>query len=941
MTGRRRKERAGSEQFLLERQLNFPHAGVQHAIVGSATFLRYWGELGQVHPNRVFVHFGDSDVVSLTNPRGGNSQSVFDHFTEVISRSHPSEGGFSALVRLGGAVAYSTDEIDTYLVEAGYLPPQAFGGEPSPLAKFNALLAQANQLIAAELATGDYPVGYFLEPNTLINADYLGPLRTSDGNTTDGLLPAMSQLSATRARGFANTYAVHRRLRELRLHKRPHSRFLGRREAQVQTSTRGARRTYVWKHLHEVADEVTVTDEVAGEVARWVPKFPGRTLFVLGAKQLATNFTFNPTRLLATLGSLTGLGSREKVKELFDPDRRAAALARLDPTRRRETARKLVAMYKVNSRVETLMSDGLTGTLDELFDYLRRYGEQPDPDWYVNELDRFGDTAARTPHVDLDLSDLDASDSDVDLPDVDLPAVEAGSGARRQTRSVSPGPEPPAALDDVLADLLRGLRLADDPPTADPRTAPDGDAMDIDDVHGPAGDGVVDVDAVDGDGGEDFVDGVVVEGMAEEDPDTLLAAPLEAGLAALLAEHRPPTQAAPPPDQVGWSPQTGVLGGFMPAEAQIGAAVRAGLVPHTVDGVGDGLLTALAATDPDLIIARLDLPQPGPDLPPHPGTLTALYDRLRHEHGQVPEPGMMAWLLGTRIDLIESDGAVTPVPAPDGLVDPPTLTLLRVTDAAAGSRYHATQPLGLPLDTLDAAWVQHTLDTLSATAAAEHWAQSIEDFRDHLTRLGYTDLATTPPIAVYHLALRLIAFQRAAATPPTPTTLTDPAVWTTQPPTPHPAPDRTLEHPPITRTFTADGHGEIPGITLAGEPVTMGAAAAHRQVTLHLGPRDDTTLAAHAAITDRKGTTWYHTLNPPTPHEYQTIKTHGTVWSKPVDPNAIPGHGKVSKSGALSVAGQPVQVGLAPVRRGPGHVPVQPQHGVGAMAGRQAQGRRV
>ena len=158
--------------------------------------------------------------------------------------------------------------------------------------------------------------------------------------------------------------------------------------------------------------------------------------------------------------------------------------------------------------------------------------------------------------------------------------------------------------------------------------------MDIDDVHGPAGDdtvdvGAVDVGGVDGDGVEDFVDGVVVEGMAEQDPDVLFAAPLEAGLAALLAGHRPPTQAAPAPDQVGWSPQTGVLGGFMPAEAQIGAAVRAGLVPYTVDGVGDGLLTALAATDPDLIIARFDLPQPGPDLPPHPGTLTALYDRLR------------------------------------------------------------------------------------------------------------------------------------------------------------------------------------------------------------------------------------------------------------------------------------------------------------------------
>jgi hypothetical protein len=86
--------------------------------------------------------------------------------------------------------------------------------------------------------------------------------------------------------------------------------------------------------------------------------------------------------------------------------------------------------------------------------------------------------------------------------------------------------------------------------------------------------------------------------------------------------------------------------------------LRAGLVPHTVDGVGDGLLTALAATDPDLIIARLNLPQPGPDLPPHPSTLDALYHHLQHEHGRVPEPGMMAQLLGTRIDLIEPDGVV-------------------------------------------------------------------------------------------------------------------------------------------------------------------------------------------------------------------------------------------------------------------------------------------
>ena len=84
-------------------------------------------------------------------------------------------------------------------------------------------------------------------------------------------------------------------------------------------------------------------------------------------------------------------------------------------------ARKLVAMYKVNSRVETLMSDGLTDTVDELFDYRAATGNNPHPDWYFDQLNHLGSTTTHTPHVDLDLSDLDASDSDVDLPAVDLP----------------------------------------------------------------------------------------------------------------------------------------------------------------------------------------------------------------------------------------------------------------------------------------------------------------------------------------------------------------------------------------------------------------------------------------------------------------------------------------------------------------------------------------
>ena len=122
--------------------------------------------------------------------------------------------------------------------------------------------------------------------------------------------------------------------------------------------------------------------------------------------------------------------------------------------------------------------------------------------------------------------------------------------------------------------------------------------------------------------------------------------------------------------------------------------------------------------------------------------------------------------------------------------------------------------------------------------------------------------------------------------------------WTTDPPIHYAESSTGLDR--ITRTFTADADGALPPyVTLAGEPVTL-AAAAGRPVTLHLSLGDNTNHPpAVATIVDRNGTTWYHTLDSPTPDEYHIIK--GPVLSRT---------GRVAKSGALWVAQRKLGVGI-------------------------------
>ncbi|MEU4643346.1 hypothetical protein [Micromonospora sp. NPDC023814] len=435
---------SGPQGWMLRYRLNFPHAGVQQAIVGSLTFLGYLRELRASH-GEVFVHFGDSDVVSLVNPRGGNTRSVFDRYIEEI-RASRAGGRHSPLVRLGGAIAYSETEIDG--------PNHV--GEPSFEAKLTVLLAETHQLWSAVLAQGVYPMAYFIEPNTAVNTRYLGQLRRPDGAVVDGLLGSMSQRVAQQMSGFASTYGMHRRLHQLGLDSQEVSRFLADPAAQVVTSVRGEKRTYREQHVWMVA---TPTED-----GGWRANRPGRTLFTLGALPRSSNFAFTPGRLVGKLGSLVGLGSPNLVANLLDPLNRPNALLELDEQAVVETREKLLRYSQLTSRLESLLATGLDRPLDDLIEDLGRYHDEPLPDWYQREtglasvLDELADAFAQ----------------------IGLAPSTSGEGPEEPTRS---GPSPRAAAGPAHADLGDGF-------DADDETIPydDDDALgdpDDEDAAGP------------------------------------------------------------------------------------------------------------------------------------------------------------------------------------------------------------------------------------------------------------------------------------------------------------------------------------------------------------------------------------------------------------------------------------------------------------------------
>ena len=131
----------------------YPYAGVRHAMVTGAAAGVLLAELRAV-AGEVWVHFGDSDVISLG--------SVLARFAEEIGASRVG-GGSSGLVRLGGGFDYSVDEIERYV--AGYRRP-VVAVAPGSLAfatKLTMLVNEADQLFRAIMADGADRMAFFSE----------------------------------------------------------------------------------------------------------------------------------------------------------------------------------------------------------------------------------------------------------------------------------------------------------------------------------------------------------------------------------------------------------------------------------------------------------------------------------------------------------------------------------------------------------------------------------------------------------------------------------------------------------------------------------------------------------------------------------------------------------------------------------------------------------
>ena len=719
-------------------RLNFPFAGVQQALVGSKTF---WAYLQQLRASfgEVFVHFGDSDVVSLINPRGGNTRSVFDRFDEEIRRAR-AEQPPTRVVRLGGSITYSPQEIDSY--RRGEEP----GGEPSFVAKFNMVLVQANELWSQVLTR--LGLAYYLEANTALNADLLGPLRTADGQIVDGLLAAMSQQTAQTLGGFDLGYGVHRRLTQLELNHPRWSRYLSDPPAQVVTSVRGEKRSFTEKDLAEVAQH---------DGQRWLPDDPGRTLLRLGNRPKASNYSFSPNRLLAKLGYLVGLGSTYDVSALFNPDTRANALLDLDEDTVQATRQMLLQYSRITAAVEALLRDGLTGSVEQLLARLADYQSEPQPQWYKDELGLTLSLAELTQALqELDLEEPAATTTTTATAAAATAAVipprrPTGQQPRRSTRlalrqlrsdngkgkAVAPDDESHelGSSSDHLADSSAGslYESTPEPASADPAHAIDpeatdsADAMDLDVEPDQTSDGAANESRNERDDSPAAGTGQNTRGLAGARtigvPSTPVR-PAEVGekrrrgvddTATHQRAKRIRLTVSGGADRGARSRgaiQAAVLTGIEPTRLQYAVLLELGWRVNPGSGRGrDVLFDALIGLSPHLVRAVLVNAGADPDTPvtadrlreamasrlpelsaARPtqyglvmggATVEEIADRLRHAatgDAVVARvlPMMAAELFGVRVSVVDVDGVIVTLGPEDG----PQIRVMRVADAA-------------------------------------------------------------------------------------------------------------------------------------------------------------------------------------------------------------------------------------------------------------------
>src|SRR5262249_10228023 len=120
-------------------RVRFPFAQARYEMATSNEAKVLLDQLKQFNPE-TWVMFSDADVVSLVNPYGGNTRSVLEHYTQAI-RASRRDGGQSSLVRLGGSVDFSVEEIVNTVTDANAdVHEMAVDGEATFAAKLTMLI---------------------------------------------------------------------------------------------------------------------------------------------------------------------------------------------------------------------------------------------------------------------------------------------------------------------------------------------------------------------------------------------------------------------------------------------------------------------------------------------------------------------------------------------------------------------------------------------------------------------------------------------------------------------------------------------------------------------------------------------------------------------------------------------------------------------------------
>ena len=278
----------------------------------------------------------------------------------------------SSLIRTGGGYAFSYEEIYAYLSRQNQSvqdvaaspssdDPMDIDSDPAQAqdtntgmaledidyaAKLTVLLGEADSLFRSVMSSGEYPLGYFSEQNTLINTHYL-----------DLVVPGLSQDAAVKLQVPDVGLSITKTLRKSGLHRHGHNVLSSDSTSRVVTSTNGANHIFTRDRIAHLFNK----DHTL--------RYPGKTLTHIGMiPGLARNLTFRPAQL-RNLAKATGL-NEYNLENLFDPNNRQNMLLDTSKKLRADTGTKLEFLTKLNATFEKLLTEDLTRPLPDLINEL-------------------------------------------------------------------------------------------------------------------------------------------------------------------------------------------------------------------------------------------------------------------------------------------------------------------------------------------------------------------------------------------------------------------------------------------------------------------------------------------------------------------------------------------------------------------------------------------